>query len=71
MGGLGSGHEHSDAVQIIAFVVSLFLPGGVLALLVGAWLEQAKRKLRQPPATQSAATAAPLPTFKRPARKAA
>ena len=46
MGGLGSHHAHPYAVQSAAFLVSMLLPGGVLALLVGAWVERARRRFR-------------------------
>lgn len=44
MGGFGHGHVHSDAVQLVTFVASLFFPGGVFALLAGAAFEQLKRR---------------------------
>ncbi|MDE2481355.1 MAG: hypothetical protein KGN02_04105 [bacterium] len=50
MGGLGSHHAHSYAVQTAALLVSMLVPGGVLALLVGAWVEQARRRFRTPAA---------------------
>ena len=44
MGGLGSHHVHSYALQTAAFLGSLFLPGALLALLGGAWWEQGRRR---------------------------
>ncbi len=54
MGGLGSHHVHPYSVQTAAFILSAFLPGGVFALLVGAWIEAARRRLR--PATEEGMT---------------
>ncbi|HTU70740.1 MAG TPA: hypothetical protein VMF11_10530 [Candidatus Baltobacteraceae bacterium] len=44
MGGLGSHHTHPYALQALAFVGSLLLPGVLFALLGGAWWEQLRRR---------------------------
>ena len=48
MGGLGSHHVHPYIVQTAAFLLSVLLPGGVFALLIGAWVERARRRLLPP-----------------------
>ena len=44
MGGLGSHPHHPYLVQSLAFVISLLVPGGVFALLAGAWFEERRRR---------------------------
>jgi hypothetical protein len=43
MGGLGHHASHSYAVETVAFLFSLLVPGGVFALLAGAWWENFRR----------------------------
>ena len=43
MGGLGHQPSHPFAVQSAALLWTMLLPGGLLALFVGAWWEQARR----------------------------
>ena len=42
--GLGAHHGHSYTVQTVAFIISAFFPGGVLALLAGAVMEKLSRR---------------------------
>lgn len=44
MGGLGHHPSHPYAIQGIAFMLSLLIPGSAFALLFGAWLEGRRRK---------------------------
>jgi hypothetical protein len=44
MGGLGSHHVHTYAVQTAAFLTSLLLPGFALLLVGGAYLERFRRR---------------------------
>ncbi len=44
MGGLGSHPLHPYAIQSFAFLLSLLVPGGVFALLLGAWIERYRRR---------------------------
>ena len=43
MGGLGHHPSHPYAVQIAALLWTMVLPGGLLALSVGAWWERMRR----------------------------
>lgn len=51
MGGLGSHHAHPYALQTAAFLASLMLPGLVLLLVGGAYLERFRRRERVPAVT--------------------
>ena len=44
MGGLGHHPSHPYAVQTVAFLLSLLVPGSAFALLIGAWWEGQRRK---------------------------
>lgn len=43
MGGIGHHPVHPYALQSAAFIISLLMPGGVFALLLGGWWEGVRR----------------------------
>jgi cytochrome c-type biogenesis protein CcmH/NrfF len=43
MGGLGHHPSHPYAAQVAALLWTMLLPGGLVALALGAWWEQARR----------------------------
>lgn len=47
MGGLGHHPSHPYAVESAALLWTMLLPGGLLALSIGAWWEQARRSGRR------------------------
>ncbi len=54
MGGFGAHPLHPYAVQAIAFSLSLLIPGGVFALLGGAFFENHRRRAQSRRAAESA-----------------
>jgi len=57
MGGIGSHHAHSYAVQAAAFLFSMLFPGSVLALIVGAVRERFVRRSGRPVSAHHASLA--------------
>jgi hypothetical protein len=62
MGGIGSHHGHSYALDTAAFFISLLMPGSALALVAGAYWEQFRRRSRARRASEQVSRSVALAT---------